>query len=677
MPAKPVSFLDLWGTLLLRTARGVEVSPVLLPLLTKGVLGRVGILCNLPEGQGVRQVRAALAAAGIESHVDTQIVIVASALGTPLPDRRAFAAAAAVAEVPLEDCLFLSANQSHVIAALAAGMSGASVVIPPTAAPAPSPAVSVPGAVLAAGEIDEDRGPTYILQGRLVTMRSPGEVIKDGRIVVQEGQIRAVLQPGEPLPEAFAAAPVIDTQGTIYPGLMDLHNHFVYNVLPLWVVPKRYTNRSQWPRHVEYKSSVSMPIKDVLTRSGILSGALLRYVEAKALIGGATTGQGILTSTRGGRKIFYGAMRNVEVTKDDRLPEAGTHVPDLATVEEQIEAFRNKLQSLTAYFYHLAEGTDDSARQHFLNLQENQLVAPSLVGIHALGLNPRDLEFLAGKGAKIVWSPFSNLLLYGQTLDLRAVKASGVPFSIGCDWSPSGSKNLLQELKVARFENERQGSPLTDFELVAGVTSQPAAALGWDKYLGVIKVRAMADLLVLSGQTGDPLEQLLQATEVNVRLVTVHGVPRYGDFDLLTTVPHGPKGQIEEWRLGNSRKAFYLYADLSPINEVTFATAVERLKDAMRDLPGTLEQIRQGTLAAAGVEAPEDLVIELDNELDTNDPFFTYDPGPEEAELMAEVQMVDSLVLDEAVVGAGDYGDRLERQPNITEDLKRHLKQAY
>jgi 5-methylthioadenosine/S-adenosylhomocysteine deaminase len=335
------------------------------------------------------------------------------------------------------------------------------------------------------------------------------------------------------------------------------------------------------------------------------------------------------------------------------------------------------LQNLTAYFYHLAEGIDDSARQHFLNLQDHQLVAPSLVGIHALGLNPRDLEYLADKGAKIVWSPFSNLLLYGQTLDLRAVKDSGVHFSIGCDWSPTGSKNLLQELKVARFENARQGSPLTDFELVAGVTSQPAATLGWDKYLGMIKVRAMADLLVLSGQTGDPLEQILQATEANVRLVTVHGIPRYGDFELLSAVPHGPKGQIEEWRWGNSRKAFYLYADLSPINEVTFAAAVERLQDAMRDLPGTLEQIREGTLAAAGIEAPPELVIELDNELDTNDPFSSYDPGPEEPALLAEVQMADSLVLDEAVVGAGDYEERLEKQPNISGDLKRHLQQAY
>jgi 5-methylthioadenosine/S-adenosylhomocysteine deaminase len=675
MPGKTVSFLDLWGTLLLRTPRGVEVSPVLLPLLTQGVLGRVGLLCNLPEGQGVGQVRTVLAAAGIESQVDSQLIVVASALGTPLPDRRAFAAAAAIAEVSLEDCLYLSADQSLVIAALAGGMRGASVVAPPT--PAPAPAVAAPGAVLAAGEIDEDRGPAYILQGRLVTMRAPGEVINDGRIVIKEGQIRAVLDAGEPLPEACAGAPVIDTKGTIYPGLMDLHNHFVYNVLPLWVVPKLYSNRSQWPRHVEYKSRVSMPIKDVLTRSGILSGALLRYVEAKALIGGATTGQGILTGTKGGHQVFYGAMRNVEVTKDDRLPEAGTRVPDLATAANQIETFHHKLQTLTAYFYHLAEGIDDSARQHFLNLQDHQLVAPALVGIHALGLNPRDLDYLADKGAKIVWSPFSNLLLYGQTLDLRAVKDSGVHFSIGCDWSPTGSKNLLQELKVARFENARQGSPLTDFELVAGVTSQPAATLGWDKYLGMIKVRAMADLLVLSGQTGDPLEQILQATEANVRLVTVHGIPRYGDFELLSAVPHGPKGQIEEWRWGNSRKAFYLYADLSPINEVTFAAAVERLQDAMRDLPGTLEQIREGTLAAAGIEAPPELVIELDNELDTNDPFFTYDPGPEEPALLAEVQMADSLVLDEAVVGAGDYEERLEKQPNISGDLKRHLQQAY
>ena len=41
----------------------------------------------------------------------------------------------------------------------------------------------------------------------------------------------------------------------IYPGLIDLHNHMAYNVLPLWSPPGRtdpYTSRNQWPNEKSY-----------------------------------------------------------------------------------------------------------------------------------------------------------------------------------------------------------------------------------------------------------------------------------------------------------------------------------------------------------------------------------------------------------------------------------------
>ena len=49
----------------------------------------------------------------------------------------------------------------------------------------------------------------------------------------------------------------------------------------------------------------------------------------------------------------------------------------------------------------------------------------------------------------MVWSPLSNLLLYGATARVDAAKRAGVRIGLGSDWSPSGSKNLLGELKVA------------------------------------------------------------------------------------------------------------------------------------------------------------------------------------------------------------------------------------
>jgi 5-methylthioadenosine/S-adenosylhomocysteine deaminase len=53
-------------------------------------------------------------------------------------------------------------------------------------------------------------------------------------------------------------------------------------------------------------------------------------------------------------------------------------------------------------------------------------------------------------GAKLVWSPQSNLRLYGATTDVASALQLGIPVSLGADWLPSGSQSLLAEMQVAR-----------------------------------------------------------------------------------------------------------------------------------------------------------------------------------------------------------------------------------
>ena len=135
---------------------------------------------------------------------------------------------------------------------------------------------------------------TYVLRGRVATMAKPGEHLDGAQVAISGGRIAHVVKHGDQLPAAFAGAPVVDTKGTIYPGLIDLHNHFAYNIRPLWPLPKRYDNRGQWgtPR---YSAEVSKPVK-AIAGSFKTARSLVRYVEAKAVIGGSTTGQGIKTA---------------------------------------------------------------------------------------------------------------------------------------------------------------------------------------------------------------------------------------------------------------------------------------------------------------------------------------------------------------------------------------------
>lgn len=527
----------------------------------------------------------------------------------------------------------------------------------------------------------------YLLRGKIVKMTSENDVIEDGYIHVENGLIQAIYSDKAEIPKDIQQLSIIDSGGTIYPGLIDLHNHFVYNVLPLWVVPKKYKNRSEWPRHKEYIAGVSKPIKDVLAKYSVTAKAVVRYVETKALLGGTTTGQGMRTRVNGGSKLFVGAMRNVEEPESEKLLPAGTRVPDLYTQgktgPERIESFKRALskKDRSAYFYHLSEGVDEKSRQHFFNLKENDLINHKLVGIHALGLEQEDLEYMAERGAKIVWSPFSNMLLYGKTLDLNAVKASGIKFCLGCDWSPSGSKNLLEELKIADFVNKKSNQPYSDYELVCMVTKSAAEVVDWDEYLGVIEAGKMADLLVI--QNNVVYSGLINATESDIKLLIINGTARYGDTHLMEQYYSEQTSDLEKIEVGTKLKYLNTYAENSEINDLTFTEAKATLTKVTRDLNAFKEEMetkQREAITRGGVSSPSSFQLDFEEGLHMHEDDI-FDEMEEEIVWRgrADIKMVDSLLLDGAFVDneETDYWDRIAQQGNIGKELKDWLRGFY
>ncbi|MCK5057517.1 MAG: amidohydrolase family protein [Candidatus Aminicenantes bacterium] len=491
-----------WDALVRVTPTGIR-EKIGIEDLFKRVEGAKGIITHTRFGSR-RELNRQLEELGLFGLFNKELIVVTDLLDRG-PDHRAFKVAAAVADIPAGRCVFAGIDPGMLIAAAVAGMRTVTLPVPGAAsgdfkaedASGDSEGRTVlkrrvaPLPQLMPRVVDEDIGPTYILQGRIVTMNEAGEVIAKGNVFVRQGNIEAVGPLDMPRPPAFADVPVIETGGTIYPGMLDLHNHLAYNMFPLWKVPKKYGNRSQWQRSGEYAAEVKEPAK-LLSKYAPTAKAIVRYVEAKSLIGGITTGQGIKTRNGFKKSYFQGSIRNIEETDDDRLPEAGGTIMDLWMQPYKIENFRRQLENRQAYFYHLSEGVDAGSRRHFLNLVNNDLVAESLVAIHALGLHPEDYKLMADKGSKIVWSPFSNMLLYGQTINLQALLESGASFAIGCDWAPSGGKNLLQELKVAQIESRRQGVELSAERLVRAVTSEAAKIVSWHPYLGLIRPSALA-----------------------------------------------------------------------------------------------------------------------------------------------------------------------------------------
>jgi cytosine/adenosine deaminase-related metal-dependent hydrolase len=434
--------------------------------------------------------------------------------------------------------------------------------------------------------VEGDRA--VVLAGRVATMDSQQTVLDDGVVYVRDTSIVDVRRSSDPVPEGFDAVPVVATGGTIFPGLVELHNHLPYDVLGLWNVPRRYGNRDEWsgPSTPEYRRLITGPMQ-VLGADPDVVAAVVRFVETRCLLGGTTTSQGVtLASDPEIVTHFRGLVRNVEARDVPGLPAAATHISDVAAMDAN--RFLATISGKQKVILHLAEGTDRAAHDHFAALEIEPgkwAITPNLIAIHCAALTEDDFGVLSDHGGTMVWSPFSNLLLYGQTADIGAALRRNVTIAIGSDWAPSGSKNLLGELKVARIVAADAGVALSDADLVAMATSIPARMVGWDSRLGSIEKGKLADLVVVAGTSTDAYSVLVDATEAAIQLVMIDGVARSGTPALMDAL--GPVSGVETITVaGEPRVLNLVQASADPsVATVTVAEAQRRLVEALDDLP--------------------------------------------------------------------------------------------
>ena len=175
-----------------------------------------------------------------------------------------------------------------------------------------------------------------------------------------------------------------------------------------------------------------------------------------------------------------------------------------------------------------------SAEQNLNVLVQNDLLVGELVVVHGTALTATEFAMMGQVGADLAWSPLSNLLLYGNTTDVVAADQAGVRISIAPDWGPSGSKNVLHELKVADVWNKQAlDGYFSDYELAAMTTKNPALANKWDGFVGRVNAGLYADLVVVDNFHEDPYRNLIEAVDADIRLTLVNGQPVWGDVDIM------------------------------------------------------------------------------------------------------------------------------------------------
>jgi hypothetical protein len=408
-----------------------------------------------------------------------------------------------------------------------------------------------------AGAFEADSGPApvltagasnrFLLRGTVIT---PSDSF-DGAVLVEDSLISCV-QPGTGCDSQAQGATIIETDGVISPGLIDMHNHILFDIFDNddWLPQHPYTNHTQWTAEARYKTMLD--IKQCLedasqgkpswcparyNGAGNVRCEMDKWGELKGLVAGTTSIVGLPGTSSA---CFGSVARSIDVAQNglaqDRVQTSAIFPPSRSAADGVCSNFASSRTN--AYLVHCGEGTDATALGEFATLGSvtttaQCLYAPQTVITHGVAFTSTEFATMKAHDMKLTWSPASNVALYGSTADIPAALDAGVSVNLGPDWSMGGSPNMLAELRFANgWDDAHWNNLLSAKDLVQMATANAAEALGLSDQIGLLAPGMKADLFVVTGDRTHPWDAIVAATPHDVRLTMVGGQLLYGDEPL-------------------------------------------------------------------------------------------------------------------------------------------------
>ncbi|NMC72600.1 MAG: amidohydrolase family protein, partial [Myxococcales bacterium] len=389
-------------------------------------------------------------------------------------------------------------------------------------------------------------GDGLVLVGTVLT---PGEVLRGGEVQIDPGGDIACVGCDCAVP---ADVPRLECpRGVISPGLINAHDHITYvNNVPYTLTDERFEHRHDWRRGL--RGHTELDYNSGASRREILWGELRMVMGGATSLNGSGSTSGFLRNLDRADQEGLGAPEVDYSTfplgdSDGTLLVSGCSYPSITTAAS--------IASSHAYTPHVAEGIDRPARNEFLCIHSGatDLVQEQSAFIHGVGLAPPEIAEMALDGTDLIWSPRTNITLYGDTARVTEYHAFGVSIALGTDWIVSGSMNMLRELRCADFFNElflrrNDGYPyFTSEELWLMATRNAARALGVDDVLGTLAPGRAADIAIFDGSARVDHRAVIDAEPQDVVLVLRRGsaadphrlLPLYGDAPLVAALPGG------------------------------------------------------------------------------------------------------------------------------------------
>lgn len=364
-----------------------------------------------------------------------------------------------------------------------------------------------------------------------------GETLVGGQVLVDaQGIIQCAACDCSAAAGAAEATQVSCPGGVISPGLVNPHEHIGYPMEPYVGTEERYEHRHEWRTGRNGHTRITSPQATAADN--------VRWGELRQMMAGATSMAGA-----GGQA---GLLRNLDVNNtslqeglgegvvnSDTFPLSDTNGNLIASgCGYTSRPTTSSLPSAAAYLPHISEGISTAAHNEFLCLStgDNDVMQARTAVIHGVGLTAKEIHLMGQRGTGLIWSPRSNIALYGDTAMVTAYKNVGVTIALGTDWLRSGSMNLLRELQCADYLNATHyARSFSDQELWRMVTSNAADLVDVFEKTGRISEGKVADLAIFQLRTfaSSPHRAVITSNPEHVVLTMRGGKPLYGDQALM------------------------------------------------------------------------------------------------------------------------------------------------
>ncbi|HEY8077373.1 MAG TPA: hypothetical protein VIF62_24775, partial [Labilithrix sp.] len=299
----------------------------------------------------------------------------------------------------------------------------------------------------------------FLFKGRLLLPESAidGELLIDGTGMILCADTSCTATPDAWSTDATtyqasltAATKVTCTNAVISPGLINPHDHISFADVPPKANSERYEHRHDWRKGIEGHTKISTTPATGSNGANSTRVAELRFVMSGVTAGATAGGQdGLMRNVDSSPAQLEGAR--VKIVDSSTFPLNDSTVPtgwpNITCANYSTASARDTATTVTkydGYLPHIAEGINPVANLEFQCQSDSAgdpthfLLAKQTAVIHGVGLTASDIAKFQGTQTALIWSPRSNVTLYGNTAQVVAYDNLGVQIALGTDWLPSG-----------------------------------------------------------------------------------------------------------------------------------------------------------------------------------------------------------------------------------------------